>query len=277
MAANGPQDPLAAFTAVRRNAHRGYGERRAFPVKAADGSARFREDEPGGGVVPGHQAHLEIKLRESRGHQAQLNGSGAGPAHIVALLEEVVDDVAAIARPFLMISAQGGKENTLFERPVGDVDGLPVEKGPLTFLSRIELSAPGAVDDTQDGLTPPYERYADAAVLVSPGVVGRSVDGVDDPDGLVSGDILQVLFLAKEAHLGEPDFQLTDEEVLDGKVRRGDDILPDSLVVNLEPSRTVHQGGGSTDDGRDNIYINVFHMLLNKACAECAGCHVSGG
>ena len=65
------------------------------------------------------------------------------------------------------------------------------------------------------------------------------------------GDINEILLLTEETHLGEAHAKLLREEMLDGEVGRGDDILADPLVVDLEPAGAVHMGGCSPDNVRD--------------------------
>ena len=152
-----------------------------------------------------------------------------------------------------MIGAHGREKKPLLEGPIGNVEGLFVTEGTLPLFGRIELSPPGAEDNGQDGLALFHQGHADAAVLVAAGIVGRSVNGVDNPDGLVPGDVMEIFLLAEESHLRVTQTKLLDKEMLYGQVRRGDDILPYTLVVDLEPARAVHQGGGGTD--------NIYHLL----------------
>ena len=149
-----------------------------------------------------------------------------------------------------MIGAHGREKKPLLEGPIGNVERLFVTEGTLPLFGRIELSPPGTEDHAKNRLSPFYQGHADAAVLVAAGVVSCSVYGVDNPDGLVPGDVIEILLLTEEPHLRVPQTKLLDKEMLYGQVRRGDDILPYALVVDLEPARAVHQGGG----GPDNIY-----------------------
>ena len=253
------EDPPGARVTVRTN-HEGRLEGgRTLPVKGEERPARLREDEPRGGVVPGHEADLEVELSEARGEVAQLQGGGAVAPDVVALHVKVMDDGAAGEGEVLPVDGEGREEDPLLEGSRGDMDGLSVEKGALPLLGGVELVPPGGVDHTEDRLAALHESDADAAVLVPAGVVGRPVDGVDDPDGLMALDVAEALLLAEEADIGEMEAQLLRQPVLDGKVRRGDDILPRALVPHLESARAVHQRGGCTDNVRDKLQICLLH------------------
>lgn len=92
---DGVQDALAVLPGVGRDEQGGLEQGGGFPIEIAYGAARFGEDEAGGRIVPGHQAHLEVKLCEAGSHQAQLHGRAAGPAHVVAFHIDIIDNVAA--------------------------------------------------------------------------------------------------------------------------------------------------------------------------------------
>ena len=82
------------------------------------------------------------------------------------------------------------------------MDGLPVAESAAALFGRIQLATPGAVNDAHGQFAAPHQRYADAAVLIPAGVIGRSVDRVDDPHGLM-GRIGEILFLAQETAPGQ--------------------------------------------------------------------------
>lgn len=145
------------------------------------------------------------------------------------------------------------------------MDGLPITEGPLALFGRIELTPPGRVDHAEDWLSPFHEGDTDAAVLVSAGIVGRPVDRADDPDGLVPGDLIEILLLTEETHLGEAHAKLLREEMLDGEIGRGDDILADALVMDLEPAGAVHVGGCGPDNVRDQLYVDICHSCCTDS------------
>ena len=135
----------------------------------------------------------------------------------------------------------------------------------ISLLCRIEFFPPGRIDDAEDRFILLDQRYADAAVLVAPRIVGRSVNGVDDPDGLVAGNVAQVFFFAEETDFGETQAELPGEEVLDGHIGRGDDVLESTFVVYLKTPAPVHQGRCGPDNSAYNLYINRFHKCLTAS------------
>ena len=64
------------------------------------------------------------------------------------------------------------------------------------------------------------------------------------------GNLIEVFFLAEETYFGVMKPQLLREIMLNGKVGRCDDVLPDTLVVNLKAAGAVHEFGS----GADSIY-----------------------
>ena len=131
------------------------------------------------------------------------------------------------------------------------MDGVPVEERPLAFLGGVEFLTPRGIDNAKDWNSLTHQGNADTAVLVPAGIVGRPVNGVNDPDLFVSGDIVEVLLFTEEADLGESGAKLLGKEVLDGEVGGGNDIFPCSLVVYFEPAGPVHKMGRVADDFRD--------------------------
>ena len=215
---DGVQDAQAVLPGVGRNEQGGLEQGGGFSLEIADGAARFGEDEAGSRVVPGHEAHLEVKLCEAGGHQAQLHGRAAAPAHVVAFHIDIIDNVAASPGQLLAVGAHGREKDPLPERTGRYVERIPVAEGALPFLGRIKFSAPGGIDDAEDRLALFHQGHADTAVLVAAGVIGRSVDGIYDPDSIVPGHVMEVLLLAEETHLRVAEFQLLCEEMLDRQV-----------------------------------------------------------
>ena len=246
---------------VGRYDHRGAVVRGSVSVEAGKRSARFRQDERGGCIVPGHQPHLEIEFGLSGGHEAEFHGGASCTADVVAVHVQVVDDVAAGFCEFLPVGGHGREKEPLLEGTVRYPDRRPVAEGAFPGFGGIKFTAPGAVNDPEKRLPVPDEGDADAAARDAPGVVRRSVYRVDDPDIFVV-EVREVFLLAEEAAPGEKFRQSSGQEVLHGHVGGRHDILPGALIVHLEPSRPVHQRPRFPDDLDD--LLNVHTTKLRK-------------
>ena len=60
------------------------------------------------------------------------------------------------------------------------------------------------------------------------------------------------------------------EEMLDGEVGRGDDVLTDTLVVYLEPAGAVHMGGCGPDNTLDDLNVYTSHGFYALFCLRIA-------
>ena len=100
------------------------------------------------------------------------------------------------------------------------MDRLAVAAGAPAQFGGIELAAARTIDDTQLQRTLAGQGHGDAAVCDTAGVIGRTVDRVDDPDELFF-QVPEILLLAEEAAAGQQRGQSLRQEMLDREVRRG--------------------------------------------------------
>ena len=77
------------------------------------------------------------------------------------------------------------------------------------------------------------QSYADGALVDATAVVGCAVDGIDNPCVFLS-QLMAVFFLAKEAAAGKQGGKAFFEGVLNGEVRRCNDICKSFLMGYLE-------------------------------------------
>ena len=152
------------------------------------------------------------------------------------------------------------------------MDRMPVAASPLAQLCGIELAAAGAIDDAQLKRTLPRQGHGDAAVRNPAGIVGRAVNGIDDPDVFLL-QVPEVLLFAEEAAARQQRGQPLRQEMLHGEVGGGHEV---GKAVLLHDGEMVgdHQRGGLPDDIDDLLEhgVRIFRprrYIENSYLCDC--------
>lgn len=261
MAVDGGQQGAEAVRPVGREHQRRLLQRGRQAVPAGDTPAGLVQDQHSGGIVPGLQPNLKKEFDDAGGQQAEFEGRGSPAADVVALHIDVIDDVRTGLGVLLAIEAERRAQDPVGEGPAGHVDGMAVAPRALAQFGGIQFAAPRAVHDPQLQPSLARQRHGDAAVRNAAGIVRGTVDGVDDPHVLLV-QVAEILLLAEEAAARQQGGEPFREEMLDGEVRRGDEVHAPVLLHHGEMVRG-HQRGRLLHD-IDNFLQHSIQICTAK-------------
>src|SRR5215217_1695539 len=135
--------------------------------------------------VPGVHTPLVVAVQPPRGHVAQVQRRRPQPPHALGYHGEAPEELHGSRHLLTVVGEAGDHKRSYHLVRARHSYWFAVECGTLSALGDVGFFPHGVVDHPQDHLPRPLERYVDAEDGQPVGVVGRTIQGVDDPASIL--------------------------------------------------------------------------------------------
>src|SRR5581483_4120104 len=150
-------------------------------VEVADPGAGFLRDERAGAEVPGAHAALVVGVDAAVGDGAQVERGRAGAADVAHARQDVGEHGRLAGARLRFVREAGGDERGGERRRAGDVQLVVVAERTLAPHGAERLVVQWVAHDAHRRLAVELDRDRHREGGVAVEVVGRAVEGVDDP------------------------------------------------------------------------------------------------
>lgn len=195
-------------------------------IDTADAGAGFSGDESAGGDVPAFGAAGPVAIQTTGGDIAEVEGGGAHATKALAAFHDGEELLDLVGVPCDGGWEAGGDEGTFEDGFTAALEPFAVEEGATIERSFVEFAGGGIVNHAHANLLLVNEGDGDGEVKHAVGVVGGTVQGIDDPAGIFFGplSVRGQVFFADPMKGGEVIEEASADEGLRGDIGIGDEI-----------------------------------------------------